>query len=326
MTAPDFEAPGDVGADNDYEVIVQVADGAGGVDTQTITVSVTNINEAPSIAANTGLTVAEGATVTITNAELASIDTEDAPAQIVYTITSGPAHGTLSRSGSAVGSGSTFTQDDIDNGRVTYTHDGGETTSDTFGFAVHDAASSGPPAQSFSIAVTPVDDPIAIAVASITVPTDGSAIVDGSMIAVSDPDGPAGPVVFTVQNVVGGHFENVAAEGTPITSFSAADIAGGSIRFVHDPAGPAPGFEVSATDGTTTTAFVAATVTLEPSQASLDALLGAVMGTTTAAPAPAPPAAPAPLLPRHRRRTRRRRERNRRPPKGGERTATPYSP
>jgi Ca2+-binding RTX toxin-like protein len=41
--APDFEAPTDAGADNVYDVIVQVSDGNGGADTQDVAVTVTNV-------------------------------------------------------------------------------------------------------------------------------------------------------------------------------------------------------------------------------------------------------------------------------------------
>jgi Ca2+-binding RTX toxin-like protein len=41
--APDFEAPTDVGANNVYDVIVQVSDGHGFIDTQAIAVTVTNV-------------------------------------------------------------------------------------------------------------------------------------------------------------------------------------------------------------------------------------------------------------------------------------------
>jgi hypothetical protein len=44
--APDYEAPTDVGANNSYDVIVQVSDGAGGTDTQTITITVADVAEA----------------------------------------------------------------------------------------------------------------------------------------------------------------------------------------------------------------------------------------------------------------------------------------
>ncbi len=46
-TAPDFEAPGDANSDGVYEVSVQVADGNGGFDTQALSVTITNVNEAP---------------------------------------------------------------------------------------------------------------------------------------------------------------------------------------------------------------------------------------------------------------------------------------
>ena len=50
VAAPDFEAPGDTGGNNVYDVIVQVSDGNGGTDTQAIAVTVTNANDAPTVA------------------------------------------------------------------------------------------------------------------------------------------------------------------------------------------------------------------------------------------------------------------------------------
>ena len=48
-TTPDFESPGDMDADNTYDVTVRVGDGNGGTDTQSIAVTVTDVNEAPVI-------------------------------------------------------------------------------------------------------------------------------------------------------------------------------------------------------------------------------------------------------------------------------------
>ena len=45
--APNFEAPGDAGGDNVYNVTVRVSDGAGGIDTQALTITVTDANDAP---------------------------------------------------------------------------------------------------------------------------------------------------------------------------------------------------------------------------------------------------------------------------------------
>jgi VCBS repeat-containing protein len=63
-TAPNFEIPTDAGVNNVYNVTVQVADGNGGVDTQTIAITVTNVNEAPVISSNGG-----AATATVNAAE-----------------------------------------------------------------------------------------------------------------------------------------------------------------------------------------------------------------------------------------------------------------
>jgi T5SS/PEP-CTERM-associated repeat protein len=67
VSAPDFENPASSNEDNIYEVQVQVSDGAGGIDTQTISVTVTNANDnAPSTPIDTNNnadTVAEDAAV-----------------------------------------------------------------------------------------------------------------------------------------------------------------------------------------------------------------------------------------------------------------------
>src|SRR5262249_4150614 len=63
VTPPNFESPSDAGANNVYDVIVQVSDGHGGTDTQAIAVTVTNVNEPPS-GSNTARVIAEDTTYT----------------------------------------------------------------------------------------------------------------------------------------------------------------------------------------------------------------------------------------------------------------------
>ena len=92
LAAPDYETPTDAGANNVYDVTVQVSDGAGGTDTQAIAVTVTPVNDNnPVITSNGGgataaVSVAENTTavttVTATDADL--------PAQtLTYSITGG---------------------------------------------------------------------------------------------------------------------------------------------------------------------------------------------------------------------------------------------
>jgi Ca2+-binding RTX toxin-like protein len=65
VTAPDFEAPTDQNGDNVYEVDVQVSDGLGGTDVQTLFINVGDAPETPVITSNgggatAGYTIAEG--------------------------------------------------------------------------------------------------------------------------------------------------------------------------------------------------------------------------------------------------------------------------
>jgi VCBS repeat-containing protein len=63
--APNFEAPTDAGADNVYDVIVQVSDGTL-TDTQALAIAVLNVNDAPVITSPSNVSVAENSTAVIT--------------------------------------------------------------------------------------------------------------------------------------------------------------------------------------------------------------------------------------------------------------------
>jgi len=90
LAAPqNFEAPGDANSDNRYEVTVTVSDGAL-TDSQTLTVQVSNVNEAPVITANGG-----GVSATLTTPENSlfpismTASDPDAGASLVYSIIGG---------------------------------------------------------------------------------------------------------------------------------------------------------------------------------------------------------------------------------------------
>ena len=83
-SAPDFEVPTDAGGDNVYNVDVLVSDGAL-IDTQSIAVTVTNVNEAPTITSAATVAVAENQVVAIT---VTGTD-PDAETSLTYSILSG---------------------------------------------------------------------------------------------------------------------------------------------------------------------------------------------------------------------------------------------
>lgn len=97
-------------------------------------VTVNPVNDAPSIDTNTRLTLSKGSMGTIGTAQLSSSDFDNSAIELIYTITTDPIRGTLSLS--------SFTQQDIIDGNVTYVHDDSDNFSDTFSFTVSDGTNT----------------------------------------------------------------------------------------------------------------------------------------------------------------------------------------
>lgn len=86
-------------------------------------------NAPPQLTVNAGISVAALSSADILDSALLAEDSDHPATQIVYTVTVPPAQGTLSL-------GDSFTQQDIDDGLLTYTHTG--TGGDQFSFTVSD--------------------------------------------------------------------------------------------------------------------------------------------------------------------------------------------
>ena len=93
--------------------------------------------QAPTLVSDIAFSIQTGATLTITSALLGATDNVSSAAQLHYTVVTGPAHGALLLNGAAA---SSFTQADIDNGRVSYHETASGVTSDSFSFRIADAA------------------------------------------------------------------------------------------------------------------------------------------------------------------------------------------
>ncbi len=88
-TAPNFESPTDANQDNFYLVEVQASDGAGGIDTQLLTVEVLPLNDAPVITSNGGGAVANVNVVENSTAVTTVTASDDENAFLTYFIVGG---------------------------------------------------------------------------------------------------------------------------------------------------------------------------------------------------------------------------------------------
>ena len=91
--APDFETPADTDGDNEYHVTVRVDDGAGGTDTQTITVAVAERDDNTPLIDDTTVVLSEntgtGTTVYNVNDAVTGTDADPDGDAITYSITGG---------------------------------------------------------------------------------------------------------------------------------------------------------------------------------------------------------------------------------------------
>ncbi|MFM7373402.1 MAG: DUF4347 domain-containing protein, partial [Sphaerospermopsis kisseleviana] len=83
---------------------------------------------------NKSFTVNEGSSIIVTNSMLRTTDADNTDAQLIYTLKSLPTNGTLRLNGVNLALNSKFTQDDINNNRLSYIHNGSETIGDSFNF------------------------------------------------------------------------------------------------------------------------------------------------------------------------------------------------
>jgi len=173
---------------NDRRITFSVNDG-GGTQSSQIVERIIHIiveNDAPHLSVNTGAIINEGDSVTLTQTHLSATDPDDPDEGLFYTIDGLPVHGLISIDATPIAEGMTLIQGDIDNGRITYQHDGGESVIDIFSFHITDAKNAVTEPKYFTITILPVNDSPQIISTPIETATED--ILYTYTVSVSDPD------------------------------------------------------------------------------------------------------------------------------------------
>jgi hypothetical protein len=171
----------------------------------------------------------EGESRTVTASLLATSDSDNTPSQLTYHVTAGPSHGSLRKSGAAA---TAFTQSDINAGLITYHHDGSETASDSFSFAVDDGVGT-VTTGIFQIATIAVNDEQAITTNNpISVQSGATAAISAAMLVTSDPDNTAAQLTYTITS--GPNHGTLLRAGAPSTTFTQADVNAGLVTYRND--------------------------------------------------------------------------------------------
>ena len=230
-SAPDFETPIDADGNNVYEVTVQASDGTL-TDTQDISVTVTDVNEAPTAADNT-VTTDEDTAYTFTAADFNFSDIDGDPLAGVR-ITALETAGSLQLSGVDVTLNQVINRADIDAGNLKFipVANANGAGYDSFGFSVSDGLLESASSSVMTVDVTSINDAPTAADNTVTTDEDTAYTLTAADFNFSDIDvDPLASVRITALETAG----SLQLGGVDVTLnqvISRADIDAGNLKFV----------------------------------------------------------------------------------------------
>jgi len=221
-----------------YTLDITANDGNLDSNTETITVNITDENDAPTLATSNPADILEAGSFVIDNTILngADEDAADSPADITYTVDS-TLNGQVEFIASPGASITSFTQGDVDNNLVQFVHDGTETITAGFDVTLADGGEDGASVAtgSVSVVVIPVNDPAVIATNVEPLLEVGTSItLDNTVLEATDPDDVDTELVFTVNNIMNGTLTINGIAASNGSTFTEADIDNGVVVFTHD--------------------------------------------------------------------------------------------
>lgn len=221
----------------------------------------TPTNDSPLFTVNT-LTIAEGGTVVLNSGEpnLVTTDEESDAVALTYTIDSA-SNGVFQRVDGAgvvdLLEGSNFTQADVDNGFIQFTHDGGE-VAPSYTLTVTDDGVGGDSETALSVTreliipeggFIPENDAPELVNNTLTLNEGDTVVLDSDSLSATDPEDDDASLIFIITAVSNGRFERVVGDSIEVLaapgqefplSFTQDEVQQGFIRFVNDPATNTP--------------------------------------------------------------------------------------
>lgn len=214
----------------------KVEDTAGNSVKGIFTILVQPVNNKPPEITNTGFTVFERGMHILTNAELDTTDLDTDSKQISFALTQSPQHGLVQVSFANLTKGNAFSLSDISGGRISYVHNGDETTSDSFNLDVSDGVHIVP--ITVRIVVKPIDDempvltlPVGTLGSHLSVLENGAAEITVSVIQGKDEDTDDLRLTFIVEDAPA--YGEILVNGIPSNMFIQADIINGLVTYTH---------------------------------------------------------------------------------------------
>ncbi|XP_068134549.1 FRAS1-related extracellular matrix protein 3 [Hyperolius riggenbachi] len=213
-----------------------VEDDAGNSVQGTFTIFLQPVDNQPPEITNTGFTVLERGSFTITKNELDASDQDTDAKNIKLTLSQAPLHGKLQFHGKPLTSGKSFGLADIQQGHLAYVHNGDESSGDTCSFVVSDGVHEVP--INLRIHVKAVDDeaptlllPGGLLGSSLEVLERGQTEITTNVIQGTDPDTDDLMLTFIVEEPP--KRGEILVNGLPTERFTQQDLLNGDVMYVH---------------------------------------------------------------------------------------------
>ena len=257
--------------------------GSGGAQTanSASTINIAAVNDAPTLAAPVSYAATEQTLLNLAGSGITVGDVDGGAGSetLTLSVVSGVLNATAGTTGVGVAgsgtntltlSGSTAQLSNLLNGALSSTlsyinNSDTPPASDTLTLSLNDNGNSGSggaqTANSAStINIAAVNDAPVLANNTLTITGGSAVILSSANLSATDVDNPAPSLIFTMSNVVNGHFELLSGPGVPVTTFSQAAITAGQVRFVDTNSATAPAFDVTVSDGTLSVGPTGATI------------------------------------------------------------------
>ncbi|WP_397453491.1 Ig-like domain-containing protein [Pseudomonas sp. NA-150] len=203
-------------------------------------------NTEPVVGGDHSATLNESATYVLTSTDLHSTDDATPAASLTYRLLGVPTSGSLLLNGVALGLFGTFTQDDVDNGRVTFKHNGNEQFVDNFQFSVSDGTLE-TAQQNFSLNIVPQNDtPTANTGTQVKTDEGGTVVINNGNIILADADSQGdasagtpyavtNDLVFKITSLP--QYGTLTLNGVALglnDTVTAAQLASGAFKYTHN--------------------------------------------------------------------------------------------
>nr|XP_039265536.1 FRAS1-related extracellular matrix protein 2-like [Styela clava] len=215
-----------------------VTDNAGNeLPNQVFTIFLRPVDNKPPQIVNTGFTVRERSTASITSDILDATDADSNNDVLTFTVLRRPTRGIIYYDDVALTVGGAFTRDDIANMHMMYQHNGDESTSDVFDLEVSDGMHTIP--IKVKVDVEPIDDEIPTLALplkgelnfKINVKERGMVVITPEVLSATDSDTNDLALTFLITSLPSKG--QIIVSGEPVNSFTQENIRNGQVKYMH---------------------------------------------------------------------------------------------